>query len=392
MVTRRLAGLMAVAAILFAACSSGASPSASTTPASQPPASSGAPAASESAPASAGACTVGVSWNNYSQERWKKADEPAMVAAIQAKGGKYERADANDKAEQQLTDIDTLINKGAKVLIVLAKDSEAIKPAITKAAQQGVKVIAYDRLIEDDTTFYITFDNKKVGTLMAETLIKLVPKGNYAIILGAETDPNSAFLRSGMTEAGIPKLNETNAAGIKVVFEKNTDNWDTTNARNNLEQALNANQNKIDAVLSENDSMATGVVQALQTVGLKIPVTGQDGDTAALNRVALGTQAVSVWKNAFALGETAGDVAMQLCSGTALNAVKAPGDLPPAAAPASLNATPFTTPGGKTVQSIILTPTAITKDNVKDTVDAGWVTKDAVCKDVPAGTLAALCG
>jgi D-xylose transport system substrate-binding protein len=159
-----------------------------------------------------------------------------------------------------------------------------------------------------------------------------------------------------------------------------------------MEQALNANQNKIDAVLSENDSMATGVVQALQTVGLKIPVTGQDGDTAALNRVALGTQAVSVWKNAFALGETAGDVAMQLCSGTALNAVKAPGDLPPAAAPASLNATPFTTPGGKTVQSIILTPTAITKDNVKDTVDAGWVTKDAVCKDVPAGTLAALCG
>ena len=90
--------------------------------------------------------------------------------------------------------------------------------------------------------------------------------------------------------------------------------------------------------------MATGVVQALSAVGLKIPVSGQDGDTAALNRVALGTQAVSVWKNAFALGETAGSVAMQLCAGTALNAVKAPGDLPPAAAPASLNATPFTTP------------------------------------------------
>lgn len=375
MISRRLVALVAGAVVVLGACNSTASPS-----------------GGSGGGGGGTGCTVGVSWNNYSQERWKKADEPAMQKAIAAKGGKYIRADANDKAEQQLTDIDSLINQGAKVLIVLAKDSEAIKPAITKAAQQGVKVIAYDRLIEDDTTFYITFDNKKVGTLMAETLIKLVPKGNYAIILGAETDPNSAFLRSGMTDAGIPKLNETNAAGIKVVFEKNTDNWDTTNARNNMEQALNANQNKIDAVLSENDSMATGVVQALSAVGLKIPVTGQDGDTAALNRVALGTQAVSVWKNAFALGETAGDVAMQLCSGTALNAVKAPGDLPPAAAPASLNATPFTTPGGKTVQSIILTPTAITKDNVKDTVDAGWVTKDAVCKDVPAGTLAALCG
>jgi D-xylose transport system substrate-binding protein len=221
---------------------------------------------------------------------------------------------------------------------------------------------------------------------MAQTLIGLVPKGNYAVILGAETDPNSAFLRSGMTEAGIPKLNETNAAGIKVVFEKNTDNWDTTNAKNNMEAALNANSNNIQAVLSENDSMATGVVQALTAVGLKVPVSGQDGDTAALNRVALGTQAVSVWKNAFALGQTAGDAAMQLCGGAALTAIKAPSDLPAAAAPASLTATPFTTPKNNTVQSIILTPTAITKANLKDTVDAGWVTKDAVCAGVTAGS------
>jgi D-xylose transport system substrate-binding protein len=373
MIGRRLAVIVAGAAVVLGACNSTAS----------------------TAPGGSGGgtgCKVGVSWNNYSQERWKKADEPAMQKAISAKGGTYIRADANDKAEQQLTDIDSLINQGAKALIVLAKDSEAIKPAIAKATAAKIPVIAYDRLIEDENTFYITFDNKKVGTLMAETLIKLVPKGNYAIILGAETDPNSAFLRSGMTDAGIPKLGETSAAGIKVVFEKNTENWDTTNARNNMEQALNQNNNKIDAVLSENDSMATGVVQALSTVGLKIPVTGQDGDTAALNRVALGTQAVSVWKNAFALGQTAGDVAMQLCSGTALKDVKAPSGLPAAAAPASLNAAAFTTPGGKSVQSIILTPTAITKDNVKDTVDAGWVTKEAVCKDVPAGALAAVCG
>jgi D-xylose transport system substrate-binding protein len=332
-----------------------------------------------------------VSWNNYSQERWKKADEPAMQKAIAAGGGSYIRADANDKAEQQLTDIDSLINQGAKVLIVLAKDDKGILPAIAKAKTAGIPVIAYDRLIEDESTFYITFDNKKVGTLMAQSLMKAQPTGNYAVILGADTDPNSAFLRSGMTEAGIPKLNETSPAGIKVVFEKNTDNWDTTNAKNNMEAALNANANKIDAVLSENDSMATGVVQALSAVGLKIPVSGQDGDTAALNRVALGTQTVSVWKNAFALGETAGSVAVQLCAKTAMNAIKAPGDLPAAAAPASLTATPFTTPGGKTVQSIILTPTAITKDNVKDTIDAGWATKDAVCAGVPAGSTPA-CG
>jgi D-xylose transport system substrate-binding protein len=379
MITRRLAAVLASGMFILGACNSTAS---------------NAPAASGGAPASGAAatgCKVGVSWNNYSQERWKKADEPAMQKAIAAGGGSYIRADANDKAEQQLTDIDSLINQGAKVLIVLAKDDKGILPAIAKAKTAGIPVIAYDRLIEDDSTFYITFNNKQVGTLMAQSLLKVKPSGNYAIILGAATDPNSAFLRSGMTDAGIPKLNETSSAGVKVVFEKNTDNWDTTNAKNNMEAALNANQNKIDAVLSENDSMATGVVQALTAVGLKVPVSGQDGDAAALNRVALGTQTVSVWKNAFALGETAGSVAVQLCAKTALTAIKAPGDLPPAAAPASLNATPFTTPGGKTVQSIILTPTAITKDNVKDTVDAGWVTKDQVCAGVAAGSVP-VCG
>lgn len=373
MTSRRLVALMGAALMVLAACSS-----------------TGGSAAPAGGSAAATGCVVGVSWNNYSQERWKKADEPAMQAAIAAAGGSYIRADANDKAEQQLTDIDSLINQGAKALIVLAKDSEAIKPAIAKATAAGIPVIAYDRLIEDPATFYITFDNKKVGTLMAETLKGLVPEGNYAVILGAETDPNSAFLRSGMTEAGIPALGDTSGP-IKVVFEKNTDNWDTTNAKNNMEAALNQNNNDIQAVLSENDSMATGVVAALDAVGLKIPVSGQDGDTAALNRVALGTQAVSVWKNAFALGETAGSVATQLCAGTKMTDVKAPGDLPPASAPASLNATAFTTPGGNTVQSIILTPTAVTKDNVKATIDAGWVTKEQVCTGVPAGGLPGVC-
>ena len=370
MIKRTLVAMAAGAMVILSACGG----------------SSGSAAPGGSGAAATG-CKVGVSWNNYSQERWKKADEPAMQAAIAAGGGSYIRADANDKAEQQLTDIDSLINQGAKVLIVLAKDDKGILPAIAKAKTAGIPVIAYDRLIEDESTFYITFNNKQVGTLMAQSLLKVKPSGNYAIILGAETDPNSAFLRSGMTEAGIPKNGETNAAGVKVVFEKNTENWDTTNAKNNMEAALNANQNKIDAVLSENDSMATGVVQALSAVGLKIPVSGQDGDTAALNRVALGTQTVSVWKNAFALGKTAGSVAVQLCAKTAMNAIKAPSDLPAAAAPASLTATAFPTPGGKTVQSIILTPTAITKDNVKDTIDAGWATKDAVCAGVTAGSV-----
>src|SRR6185436_2004663 len=111
--------------------------------------------------------------------------------------------------------------------------------------------------------------------------------------------------------------------GITVVYEDNTADWSTEGARNNMETALNDNDNDIQAVLAENDGMATGAIQALDAVGVTAAVGGQDGDKAALNRVALGTQAVSVWKNAFALGELGGFVAGQLCQGTEFKDVKA---------------------------------------------------------------------
>lgn len=365
MFIRRLAGLTAAAAVILAACTS-VSPG-----------------------ASAGAeCLVGVSWNNYDQERWKKADEPAIQAAIAAAGGTYAKTDARDSSEQQLTDIDTLINQGVGALIILAKDADAIKSAVDKAQLANIPVIAYDRLIEDPDAFYITFDNKKVGTIIAESVMAVVPEGNYVIIKGDPGDANAQFLRDGMTEAGIPELGDTSGP-IHVVFEQNTPNWDTVGAKNNMEAALNSTTpvNDVQAVLSENDGMATGVIQALEAVGVEAAVGGQDGDAAALNRVALGTQTVSVWKNAFALGETAGSIAMQLCGGTANADVKAPSDLPSGAAPADVDAHPFDTPGGNTVQSIILSPTPITQDNLDLVIDSGWVTKEVACAGVAAGSV-----
>ena len=103
-----------------------------------------------SAPSAAGAgCTVGVSWNNFQQPRWAAHDEPNMKKTVEAGGGTYISADANLSTEQQLTDIDTLISQGAKVLILLAQDNKAILPALEKAKDAGIPVIAYDRLIED---------------------------------------------------------------------------------------------------------------------------------------------------------------------------------------------------------------------------------------------------
>jgi D-xylose transport system substrate-binding protein len=367
---KRLFAMATVTALVFAACSgnngSSTGPGGST--------------------ATGGGCLVGVSWNNYTQERWAKADEPNIQKAVAAGGGTYTRTDAKDNSEQQLKDVDTLIAQGAKVLIILAKDAEAIKPAIAKAKAANIPVIGYDRLIEDPDVFYITFNNKKVGTIIAQEVMKAAPSGNYVIIKGDPGDANAEFLRSGMTEAGIPKLGET-ANGIKVVFEQNTANWDTTGARTNMDAALAQTGNKVDAVLSENDGMATGVIAALGAVGLNVPVGGQDGDKAALNRVALGTQTVSVWKNANDLGTVAGNVATQLCKGTKGDAVTVPGGLSTTAAPTETTAVKFTTPKGNSVNSITLNPTPITKDNLSEVVDAGWVTKEEVCAGVTAGSV-----
>jgi len=367
---KRLFAMATLTMLVAMACGGG---TASQAPAGTTPAGTTPAASTPAGSASAGGCLVGVSWNNYTQERWPKADEPNIKAAVEAGGGSYTRTDAKDNSEQQLADVDNLIAQGAKVLIILAKDAEAIKPAVAKAKSAGIPVIGYDRLVEDPDVFYITFDNKRVGTIIAQEVMKAAPSGNYVIIKGDPGDANAEFLRSGMTEAGIPALNETNAAGIKVVFEQNTANWDTAGARTNMDAALAATSNDVDAVLSENDGMATGVVQALDAVGLKVPVGGQDGDKAALNRVALGTQTVDVWKDARLLGKSAGEAAVALCANPDTSKVA--------------GAAAFTTPGGNSVNSIFLTPQAITKDNLNVVLDAGWITKADLCLNVTAGSV-----
>jgi D-xylose transport system substrate-binding protein len=329
---------------------------------------------------------VGISWNNYAQPRWAKADGPAIIDAVEAAGGTVIETDANDSSEQQLADVDSLIAQGADVLILLAKDAEAILPAVQSATEQGIPVIGYDRLIEDENAFYITFNNEQVGTIMAEEITAAVPEGNYAIVKGHSADPNADFLRGGMT----PVLDQF--PGIDIVCEDYNDDWATENALAMMEACLAANNNEIDAVISENDSMATGVVAALDAVGLAgtVPVTGQDGDDPALNRVALGTQLVSVWKDAFALGQTAGEVAVQLAQGVALEDIVAPDDLQDHVAPeAGVAAQPFTTPGGLEVYSIILKPTPITVDNLTLPIDLGWIAQDVVCVGVEPGTVEA---
>ncbi|MGD9704391.1 MAG: substrate-binding domain-containing protein [Acidimicrobiia bacterium] len=366
---RQLAAVAVGAALIFAACGDDDDAETADT-------SAGGAETTAAGAAGGGDCVVGVSWNNYQEERWAKWDEPALKAAIEAGGGTYVSNDAKSSAETQASNLENLMSQGANVLVVLAQDGTAIKPSVAAAIANGVPVIAYDRLIEDENALYITFDNVEVGRMEAEAVFAAVPTGKYVIIKGNSADANADFLRAGYEEV----IGEAVAAGdIEIVGETYTDNWDPAIAQTQMEQFLTAENNEIDAVLSENDGMAGGVVAALEAQGLagKIPVSGQDGDAAALNRVALGTQTVDVWKDARELGTAAGEAAVQLCAN-------------PDAAAVSGTA-PFTTPGGVDVTSILLTPQAITQDNLNVVLDAGWIDQATLCEGVEAGSVS-VCG
>lgn len=326
----------------------------------------------------AGACStgfaqvVGVSWSNFQEERWK-TDEKAIKDQLAKLGGSYISADANGSAEKQIGDVEGLINKGAKVLVILAYDKDAIAPALAKAKARGIPVIAYDRLIESPEVFYISFDNKEVGRLQARSVLAARPKGNYAMIKGAPTDPNANLLREGQQEVLAEAIKK---GDVKIVGEEYTDGWKPEVAQRNMEQILSKSGNKVDAVVASNDGTAGGVVAALSARGLKgVPVSGQDGDHAALNRVALGTQTVSVWKDSRDLGREAATVAVALAKNQ-----KVP------------NATTFA--GGERkvkLNAILLKPVAVTADKLDTVIKAGWISKDAACRGVDKASGPAAC-
>ena len=318
--------------------------------------------------------TIAVSWKTFQEERWK-TDEAAIKAVVEAAGDTYLSTDAQGSAQKQAADIESLISQKPDVILVVAFDSDAILPSIQKINDAGIKSIAYDVQFEDPNALYITFDNVGVGRIMAQEMLKVKPEGRYAFIKGDKGDPNATFLFQGMME--VLKA-DIDAGKIQNVCETFTDGWKPDNAQKNMEQCLTSTNNGVDAVLSENDGMASGVVAALDTQGLAgtVPVTGQDGDLAAINRVALGTQLVSVWKNSVDLGTVAAKAALALADGVDPTTIE--------------GVSKFN--GGKNgveMNAILLAPTPITKDNIQVAIDAGHITKEAACAGVAAGSVAA---
>lgn len=326
----------------------------------------------------ASAQTIGVSWSNFQEERWR-TDEAAIIAAIEELDAEYISADAQSSPEKQLADVESLITRGADALIILAQDVDAVLPAVSRAQAEGIPVVGYDRLIEAEDVFYLTFDNVEVGRLQARAVFEVQPEGNYVFIKGSPTDPNADFLHAGQLEV---LQDAIDSGAITVVGEQYTDGWLPENAQRNMEQILTATNNEVDAVVASNDGTAGGVVAALTAQGLEgLPVSGQDGDQAALNRVARGLQTVSIWKDARDLGDAAARIAVALANGDDIASIEG---LP--------EVTDWTNgPRGVEMAAILLEPVPVTFDNLNAVIDAGWITQDAVCAGVDAANAPAAC-
>lgn len=314
--------------------------------------------------------------DSKSSARWETADRRYLEAAFKAAGVQYDIQNAqNDKTAFQ-TIADQMITNGATVLLIVNLDSGTGKAVIDKARAQGVATIDYDRLtLGGDANYYVSFDNEAVGKLQGEGLVKcLAEKGAknpvVAELNGSPTDNNATLFKNGYDSVLKPKYD---AKEYVKGPDQSVPEWDNAQAGTIFEQMLTQTRNKIDGVLAANDGLANATIAVLKKNGLngKVPVTGQDATAQGLQHILAGDQCMTVYKAIKKEADAAAALAVALAKQEPKETGKTVKD-------------PTT---GKDVKAELLTPVAIFKDNVKDVVADGFVTKEELC----AGTYAALC-
>ncbi|MDB6143821.1 MAG: Xylose transporter, periplasmic xylose-binding protein XylF [Pseudomonas sp.] len=299
---------------------------------------------------------IGFSIDDLRLERWSR-DRDYFTAAAEQMGAKVyvQSADANEA--KQISQIENLIARGVDVIVIVPFNATVLTNVVAEAKKAHIKVLSYDRLILNaDIDAYISFDNEKVGEMQAAGVLKAQPKGNYFLLGGAPTDNNAKILREGQMKVLQPSIDK---GDIKVVGQQWVKEWDPTVALGIVENALTANNNKIDGIVASNDATAGGAIQALaaQKLAGKVPVSGQDADLAAIKRVNAGTQTMTVYKPLKLLASEAAKLSVQLVR----------------------NEKPTYNSqydnGSKKVDSILLVPTALTKDNIDVLEKDGFYTK-----------------
>jgi len=306
--------------------------------------------------------------------RWEQQDRPGFIDAMQkyAPGVKVQVSNAlNDPAKQQ-AQAEAALAAGAKVLVLIPVDAEAAAVIVKKAEQQKVPVIAYDRLVRNSAlAYYVSVDGRTIGELQGKWLADKTKQGdNLAVINGSPTDDNARLFNEGYMSVLDPLF----ASGERSkVYEASTPGWEPPKAQREMEQALTKTDNNIDGVLSANDGMAGGIIAALdaQKLAGKVPVTGLDATTEALQLILRGKQGMSVWRSLREQSDKAAQLVAALISGKQ--------------APAGL-VTGSVNNGQMDVPWATVTPQVIDATNIQLVIDDGAATKEQVCAGIPAGT------
>ncbi|MEV7331753.1 substrate-binding domain-containing protein [Micromonospora sp. NPDC093244] len=306
--------------------------------------------------------------DSKSSARWETADRRFLEEAFKSAGVQYDIQNAqNDKTAFQ-TIADQMITSGVTALMIVNLDSGTGKAVLDKAKSQGVATIDYDRLtLGGSAQYYVSFDNETVGKLQGEGLSKcLTEKGVknpvVAYLNGSPTDNNATLFKAGYDSVLKPKFESKEYTKGP---EDSVPAWDNAQATTIFEQQLTTAKGKIDGVLAANDGLGNAAISILKKNNLngKVPVTGQDASTEGLQNILAGDQCMTVYKAVREEAKAASDLAVALAKGERKDTgqtVKDP-------------------EGGRDVPSVLLTPKAIYKDNIKDVIADGYVTKDKVC-------------
>ncbi len=329
----------------------------------------------------AGKTTVGVSMPTKDLQRWNQ-DGANMKAKLEAAGYTVDLQYANNDIAMQTSQIENMVTKGDKVLVIASIDGSALKSVLDSAKKKGIKVIAYDRLIMNSNavSYYATFDNYKVGTIQGDFLVeKLNLKNRSAsdpayieLFTGSPDDNNINFFFGGAMDVLKPYIDK----GVLVVPSGQTSkaqcatlNWSTEEAQKRMEnlitsQGYGPRGKKLDAVYSSNDSCAMGITNALVGAGYtkdNFPlVTGQDCDKASVKNMLAGTQAMSIFKDTRTLADKVVGMVDALMQG------KKP----------EINDTKTYDNGTGIIPSYLCDPVFATTENYKELLlDSGYYTK-----------------
>ncbi|GAA3973507.1 sugar ABC transporter substrate-binding protein [Thermobifida alba] len=322
--------------------------------------------------------TIGLLLPDAKTARYEKFDRPYFEEAIAELCPKcevtYQNAD-QDVSKQQ-SQAEAMLTQGVAVLVLDAVDAEAAGGIVKQAHAQGVPVIAYDRLAQGGVDYYVSFDNKTVGQVQAEALIAGMEKagtadeGEIVMINGSPTDPNAASFKEG--------AHEVLDGQVEIGAEYDTPDWSPDKAQQQMEQAITAvGADNISGVYSANDGLASGIIAALKSAGVDElpPITGQDAELAAIQRILTGDQYMTVYKAIRPEAEMAAAMAVAAATGEEYEGT------------AEHPLTEATDGEGNTVPAVLLTPVAVTIDNIEDTVIAdGFYTVEEICTDQYADT------